>query len=64
MGAAAALIRYLGLMSEQSNFWSIRLVPTRSGTVHENWMLSALKALNLMPGPRDGAKTMSFVWTS
>lgn len=59
MGASAALIKYLGLMSDQSNFGQYNL--------YEHNLLdymrldaSALRALNLMPGPNDGAnKTMS-----
>ncbi|KAJ6167015.1 DNA mismatch repair protein msh-2 [Penicillium chermesinum] len=43
MGAAASLIKYLGVMSD----------PPISLDA------SALRALNLMPGPRDGSKTMS-----
>ena len=70
MGASSALIKYLGvypsiskltnqLMSDQSNFGQYNL--------YEHNLLdymrldaSALRALNLMPGPNDGAnKTMS-----
>jgi DNA mismatch repair protein MSH2 len=58
MGSSAALIKYLGVMQDSSNFGQYQLYQ------HDlaNFMkldAAALKALNLMPGPRDGSKTMS-----
>jgi DNA mismatch repair protein MSH2 len=58
MGAASALIRYLGVMSDPTNFGQYQLYQ------HDlaNFMkldAAALRALNLMPGPRDGSKSMS-----
>jgi DNA mismatch repair protein MSH2 len=58
MGSAAALIKYLGVLQDSSNFGQYQLYQ------HDlsNFMkldAAALKALNLMPGPRDGSKTMS-----
>ena len=58
MGSAAALIKYLHVLNDPSNFGQYQLYQ------HDltNFMkldAAALKALNLMPGPRDGAKTMS-----
>jgi DNA mismatch repair protein MSH2 len=58
MGAASALIRYLGLMSEQSNFGQYALYQ-HDLAQYMKLDASALKALNLMPGPRDGSKNMS-----
>ncbi|KAK6509383.1 MutS-like protein [Arthrobotrys musiformis] len=58
MGAASALIRYLGLMSDQLNFGQYRLYQ-HDLTEYMKLDASALKALNLMPGPRDGSKNMS-----
>ncbi|KAF2747091.1 DNA mismatch repair protein [Sporormia fimetaria CBS 119925] len=58
MSSAAALIKYLGVMSDPSNFGQYQLYQHNL----DNYMkldAAALKALNLMPGPRDGAKTMS-----
>lgn len=58
MGSAAALIKYLGAMSDQSNFGQYQLYQhDLSGYMKLD--AAALKALNLMPGPRDGSKTMS-----
>ncbi|KAF3121027.1 MutS-like protein, partial [Orbilia oligospora] len=58
MGAASALIRYLGLMSDQLNFGQYRLYQ-HDLAEYMKLDASALKALNLMPGPRDGSKNMS-----
>ncbi|QIW95925.1 hypothetical protein AMS68_001443 [Peltaster fructicola] len=58
MGSAAALIRYLGLMSDESNFGEFRLYQ-HDLSQYMKLDSSALKALNLMPGPKDGSKTMS-----
>lgn len=58
MGSAAALIKYLGIMSDASNFGQFQLY---QHDLSEYMKLdsSALKALNLMPGPKDGSKTMN-----
>ncbi|KAF2478168.1 DNA mismatch repair protein [Lindgomyces ingoldianus] len=58
MGSAAALIKYLGVMSDSSNFGQYQLYQ-HDLTQYMKLDAAALKALNLMPGPRDGAKTMS-----
>jgi DNA mismatch repair protein MSH2 len=58
MGAAACLIRYLGVMSDQSNFGQYQLYQ-HDLSQYMKLDAAALKALNLMPGPRDGAKNMS-----
>ena len=58
MGAAASLIKYLGLMSDPSNFGQYQLYQ-HDLSQYMKLDAAALKALNLMPGPRDGAKTMS-----
>ncbi|KAF8436443.1 muts domain V-domain-containing protein [Terfezia claveryi] len=58
MGAASALIRYLGLMSDDTNFGQYQLYQ-HDLAQYMKLDASALKALNLMPGPRDGAKNMS-----
>lgn len=58
MGAAACLIRYLGVMSDSSNFGQYQLYQ-HDLTQYMKLDAAALKALNLMPGPRDGAKNMS-----
>ncbi|KAI9798583.1 MAG: MutS-like protein [Piccolia ochrophora] len=58
MGSAAALINYLGAMSDSSNFGQYRLYQ-HDLSQYMKLDASALKALNLMPGPRDGSKTMS-----
>jgi DNA mismatch repair protein MSH2 len=58
MGAAACLIKYLGLMSDSSNFGQYQLYQ-HDLSQYMKLDASALKALNLMPGPRDGAKNMS-----
>jgi DNA mismatch repair protein MSH2 len=58
MGASACLIRYLGLMSDSSNFGQYQLYQ-HDLSQYMKLDAAALKALNLMPGPRDGAKNMS-----
>lgn len=58
MGSAAALIKYLGVMQDSSNFGQYQLY--QHDLAHFMKLdAAALKALNLMPGPRDGSKTMS-----
>ena len=58
MGSAASLIKYLGVMSDPSNFGQYQLYQ-HDLSQYMRLDSSALKALNLMPGPRDGSKTMS-----
>ncbi|ETI24931.1 DNA mismatch repair protein msh-2 [Cladophialophora carrionii CBS 160.54] len=58
MGSAAALIKYLGVMTDPSNFGQYRLYQHDLGG-YMKLDAAALRALNLMPGPRDGAKNMS-----
>ena len=58
MGAAAALIKYLGVLTDASNFGQYQLYQ-HDLSQYMKLDASALKALNLMPGPRDGAKSMS-----
>ena len=58
MGSAAALIKYLGLLSDPSNFGHYQLYQ-HDLSQYMKLDAAALKALNLMPGPRDGSKTMS-----
>lgn len=58
MGSAAALIKYLGIMHDPSNHGQFRLYQ-HDLSQYMKLDASALKALNLMPGPRDGAKNMS-----
>ena len=58
MGSAAALIKYLGIMTDSSNFGQYQLYQ-HDLDQYMKLDAAALKALNLMPGPRDGAKTMS-----
>ena len=58
MGSAAALIKYLGALSDSSNFGQYQLYQ-HDLAQYMKLDASALKALNLMPGPRDGSKTMS-----
>lgn len=58
MGAAACLIKYLGAMSDSTNFGQYQLYQ-HDLSQYMKLDASALRALNLMPGPRDGAKNMS-----
>ncbi|KIW03011.1 DNA mismatch repair protein msh-2 [Verruconis gallopava] len=58
MGSAAALIKYLGIMTDSSNFGQYQLYQ-HDLAQYMKLDAAALKALNLMPGPRDGHKTMS-----
>lgn len=58
MGAASSLIKYLGVMSDATNFGQYQLYQ-HDLTQYMKLDSSALRALNLMPGPRDGSKTMS-----
>lgn len=58
MGAAAALIKYLGVMSDPTNFGQYQLYQ-HDLSQYMKLDASALRALNLMPGPRDGSKNMS-----
>ncbi|KAL9116398.1 MAG: hypothetical protein Q9187_007077 [Circinaria calcarea] len=58
MGSAAALIKYLGVLSDPSNFGQYQLYQHDLAQFMK-LDASALKALNLMPGPRDGSKNMS-----
>jgi DNA mismatch repair protein MSH2 len=58
MGSAAALIKYLGAMSDPSNFGQYQLYQ-HDLSQFMKLDAAALRALNLMPGPRDGSKTMS-----
>ncbi|KKA26154.1 hypothetical protein TD95_003600 [Thielaviopsis punctulata] len=58
MGSAAALIKYLGVLQDPANFGQFSLY--QHDLAHYMKLdAAALKALNLMPGARDGAKTMS-----
>ena len=58
MASAAALIKYLGVLSDPSNFGEYQLYQ-HDLSQYMKLDASALKALNLMPGPRDGSKNMS-----
>jgi DNA mismatch repair protein MSH2 len=58
MGSAAALIKYLNVMTDPSNYGQYQLYQ-HDLTQYMKLDASALKALNLMPGPRDGSKNMS-----
>ena len=58
MSSAAALIKYLGVMSDPSNFGEYQLYQ-HDLSQYMKLDSSALKALNLMPGPKDGSKTMN-----
>ena len=58
MGSAAALIKYLGVLHDSTNFGQFRLYQ-HDLSQFMKLDAAALKALNLMPGARDGSKTMS-----
>ena len=58
MGSAAALIKYLSVMTDASNFGQYQLYQ-HDLSQFMKLDAAALRALNLMPGPRDGSKTMS-----
>ncbi|KAI1377863.1 DNA mismatch repair protein msh-2 [Hypoxylon crocopeplum] len=58
MGSAAALIKYLGVLHDPSNFGQFQLYQ-HDLSQFMKLDAAALKALNLMPGARDGSKTMS-----
>ncbi|KAH9906048.1 DNA mismatch repair protein msh-2 [Xylariomycetidae sp. FL2044] len=58
MGSAAALIKYLNVMQDPSNFGQYQLYQ-HDLSQFMKLDAAALKALNLMPGAKDGAKTMS-----
>ena len=58
MGSVAALLKYLGVMSDPANFGQYRLYQ-HDLSQYMKLDAAALRALNLMPGPRDGSKTMS-----
>jgi DNA mismatch repair protein MSH2 len=58
MGSAAALIKYLSVLQDPSNFGQYQLYQ-HDLSQFMRLDAAALKALNLMPGARDGAKTMS-----
>ncbi|KAM3505919.1 hypothetical protein MY10362_002657 [Beauveria mimosiformis] len=58
MGSASSLIKYLGILQDVSNFGQYQLYQHDLAQFMK-LDAAALKALNLMPGPRDGAKTMS-----
>ncbi|MCJ1320705.1 MutS-like protein [Xylographa vitiligo] len=58
MASSAALIKYLGVLSDPSNFGQYQLYQ-HDLSQYMKLDASALKALNLMPGPRDGSKNMS-----
>ncbi|KAI0399457.1 DNA mismatch repair protein msh-2 [Xylaria palmicola] len=58
MGSAAALIRYLNVLQDPSNFGQYQLYQ-HDLSQFMKLDAAALKALNLMPGARDGSKNMS-----
>jgi DNA mismatch repair protein MSH2 len=58
MGSAAALIKYTGVMTDPSNFGQYQLYQ-HDLSQFMKLDAAALRALNLIPGARDGSKTMS-----
>ncbi|KAI0475448.1 DNA mismatch repair protein msh-2 [Xylariaceae sp. FL0804] len=58
MGSAACLIKYLSVLQDPSNFGHYQLYQ-HDLSQFMKLDAAALKALNLMPGPRDGSKSMS-----
>lgn len=58
MSAAACLLNYLSLMSDSTNFGQYKLYQ-HDLSQYMKLDSAAVRALNLMPGPRDGAKNMS-----
>ena len=58
LGSANALVKYLGLLQDPTNFGQYRLYQHELSD-YMKLDSAALRALNLMPGPRDGSKTMS-----
>ncbi|KAK5678829.1 MSH2 protein [Elasticomyces elasticus] len=58
MSSGAALIKYLGVMSDPTNFGQYQLYQ-HDLSQYMKLDSSALKALNLMPGSKDGSKTMN-----
>ncbi|KAF7505982.1 MutS-like protein [Endocarpon pusillum] len=58
MGSAAALVKYIGVMTDPSNYGQYQLYQ-HDLSQFMKLDSAALRALNLMPGPRDGSKTMS-----
>ncbi|KAL7619588.1 MSH2 protein [Parahypoxylon ruwenzoriense] len=58
MGSAAAMIKYLGVLHDPSNFGQYQLYQ-HDLSQFMKLDAAALKALNLMPGVKDGSKTMS-----
>ncbi|KAK9465408.1 muts domain V-domain-containing protein [Lipomyces arxii] len=58
MAAAACLVKYLGLLSDSTNFGQYTLYQ-HDLSQYMKLDSAAVRALNLVPGPRDGAKNMS-----
>ncbi|KAI0202135.1 DNA mismatch repair protein msh-2 [Astrocystis sublimbata] len=58
MASSAALIKYLGVLQDPANFGQYQLYQ-HDLSQYMKLDAAALKALNLMPGPRDGSKNMS-----